>query len=85
MRTKNRILIVDDEEDICEILKFNLDNEGFITETAYSAEEALKLNLTSYDLLLLDVMMDQISGFKMASILKKDKATAHIPIIFITA
>ena len=85
MRTKNRILIVDDEEDICEILKFNLDNEGFITETAYSAEEALKLNLASYDLLLLDVMMDQISGFKMASILKKDKATAHIPIIFITA
>ena len=80
-----RILVVDDEEDLCEILKFNLENEGYGVDTANSAEEALKLDLTVYNLLLLDVMMGEISGFKMASILKKDKSTAHIPIIFITA
>ena len=80
-----RILVVDDEEDLCEILKYNLENEGFWVDTANSAEEALKLNLTDYSLLLLDVMMGEISGFKMASMLKKDKATATIPIIFITA
>ena len=80
-----RILVVDDEEDLCEILKYNLENEGFWVDTANSAEEALKLNLTDYSLLLLDVMMGEISGFKMASMLKKDKPTATIPIIFITA
>ena len=80
-----RILVVDDEDDLCEILKFNLENEGFWVDTAHSAEEALRLNLTEYNLLLLDIMMGEISGFKMASMLKKDKATASIPIIFITA
>lgn len=79
------ILVVDDEEDLCEILKFNLENENYIVDTAYSAEEALKLDLTKYDLILLDVMMGEISGFKMANILKKDKKTAGIPIIFATA
>lgn len=54
-------------------------------DTANSAEEALKMELTQYDLLLLDVMMGEISGFKMANMLKKNKATASIPIIFITA
>jgi DNA-binding response OmpR family regulator len=81
----NRILVVDDEEDLCEILKFNLENEGYEVDTANSAEEALKLNISSYNLLLLDVMMGEISGFKMASLLKKDKKTAGIPIVFITA
>jgi len=81
----NRILVVDDEEDLCEILKFNLENEGYEVDTANSAEEALKLNINSYNLLLLDVMMGEISGFKMANILKKDKNTADIPIVFITA
>ncbi|SHG03920.1 DNA-binding response regulator, OmpR family, contains REC and winged-helix (wHTH) domain [Bacteroides luti] len=81
----NRILVVDDEEDLCEILKFNLENEGYEVDTANSAEEALKLNISDYSLLLLDVMMGEISGFRMASILKKEKKTASIPIIFITA
>ena len=63
-----RILVVDDEEDLCEILKFNLENEGYLIDTANSAEEALKTDLTKYDLLLLDVMMGEISGFKMAKI-----------------
>ena len=61
-----RILVVDDEEDLCEILKFNLENEGYFVDTANSAEEALKMELTQYNLLLLDVMMGEISGFKMA-------------------
>ena len=80
-----RILVVDDEEDLCEILKFNLVNEGYEVDTANSAEEALKMNISSYHLLLLDVMMGEISGFKMANLLKKDKKTAQVPIIFITA
>ena len=80
-----RILVVDDEEDLCEILKFNLENEGYGVDTANSAEEALKMDLSQYHLLLLDVMMGEISGFRMANMLKKDKDTAHIPIIFITA
>lgn len=80
-----RILVVDDEEDLCEILKFNLENEGYKVDTANSAEEALKLNLTQYHLLLLDVMMGEISGFRLANMLKKDNDTAHIPIIFVTA
>lgn len=79
------ILVVDDEEDLCEILKFNLENEGYRVDTANSAEEALRLDISSYHLLLLDVMMGEISGFKMASLLKKEKKTAQIPIIFITA
>lgn len=80
-----RILVVDDEEDLCEILKFNLEMEGYTVDTAYSAEEALKLDITQYNLLLLDVMMGEISGFKMARMLKANKDTAEIPIFFITA
>lgn len=80
-----KILAVDDEEDLCEILKFNLEIEGYEVDTAFSAEEALKLDLTQYNLLLLDVMMGEISGFKMARMLKADKDTMNIPIIFITA
>lgn len=80
-----RILVVDDEEDLCEILKFNLENEGYFVDTANSAEEALRMDLGKYNLLLLDVMMGEISGFKMANMLKKNKDTTNIPIIFITA
>ena len=80
-----KILVVDDEEDLCEILKFNLEIEGYEVDTAFSAEEALKMDIASYQLLLLDVMMGEISGFKMASILKKEEKTADIPIIFLTA
>ena len=73
-----RILVVDDEEDLCEILKFNLEIEGYEVDTAYSAEEALKKDLTVYNLLLLDVMMGEISGFKMARILRQDEKTANL-------
>ena len=79
------LLVVDDEEDLCEILQFNLEAEGYNVDTAYSAEEALTLDLTQYDLLLLDVMMGKISGFKMASMLREESETADLPIIFLTA
>ena len=80
-----RILIVDDEETLCEVLKLNLENEGYDVDTAFSAEQALGYNLTEYSLILLDIMMGEISGIKMAKILKSDVATADIPIIFCTA
>jgi two-component system, OmpR family, alkaline phosphatase synthesis response regulator PhoP len=79
-----KILIVDDEEDLCEILKYNLDNEGFITDVAHSAEDALKKSLTDFDLLLLDVMMGQMSGFKLADKLRKELYN-NVPVIFLTA
>jgi len=82
---QTRILVVDDEEDLCEIFKFNLESDGYEVDTANSAEEAMKLDLSVYQLLMLDVMMGDISGFRMASILRKDPKTASIPIVFITA
>lgn len=81
----NRILIVDDEEDLCEILQFNLELEGYMVDVAHSAEEALHLRLSDYGLVLLDVMMGQISGFKMARMMRESEETKHVPIIFITA
>ena len=80
-----KILVVDDEQDICEILQYNLETEGYEVETANSAEEALELPLNGYSLILLDVMMGEMSGFQMARRLKDNPATAGIPIIFITA
>lgn len=83
-RTDYKILIVDDEEDLCEILQFNLEGEGFDTEVAYSAEEALKKDIGSFHLILLDVMMGEMSGFKLARLLRGERELA-VPIIFITA
>lgn len=80
-----RILVVDDEQDLCEILKFNLEIEGYNVDTANSAEEALGLDLSCYNLLLLDVMMGEISGFALTRQLKADEKTQHIPVIFLTA
>lgn len=80
-----RILVVDDEEDICAILKFNLSREGYEVVTANSAEEALTLDIASFDLLLLDVMMGGMSGFELTGKLKTDPKTAGVPVIFITA
>ncbi len=80
-----KILVVDDEQDICEILQYNLEIEGYEVTTANSAEEALSLPLSQFSLILLDVMMGEISGFQMAMILKDREDTRSIPIIFITA
>lgn len=80
-----KILVVDDEQDLCEILQYNLETEGYDVDTANSAEEALQLPIKDYQLLLLDVMMGEMSGFQMARKLKENPETASIPIIFITA
>lgn len=78
------ILVVDDERDLCEILEFNLASEGFHVEVAHSAEAALKKNLESFDLILLDVMMGDTSGYRMASVMRKEM-NLTVPIIFLTA
>ncbi|MDD2257027.1 MAG: response regulator transcription factor, partial [Bacteroidales bacterium] len=80
-----RILVVDDEEDLCEILRFNLESEGYEVDTAHSAEEALQMDLSRYQLLMLDVMMGNISGFKMADLVRKNPATKGTPVMFLTA
>lgn len=80
-----RILVVDDEQDLCEILQFNLNVAGYWADVAFSAEEAIGKGIEQYDLLLLDVMMPGLSGFELAQRLKTDEKTTHIPIIFITA
>lgn len=85
METNSNILVVDDEQDLCEILKFNLETEGYNVETANSAEEALEMGIEKSDLLLLDVMMGGMSGFALAKRLKENPLTAGIPIIFLTA
>ncbi len=85
METNSHILVVDDEQDLCEILKFNLETEGYNVETANSAEEALEMGIEKSDLLLLDVMMGGMSGFALAKRLKENPLTAGIPIIFLTA
>ena len=80
-----RILVVDDEENLCEILKFNLENAGYEVDTALSAEETLTMDLSVYKLFIFDVMMGEISGFQLADIIKRNKNMATIPIIFCTA
>lgn len=80
-----KILVVDDEQDICEIMQYNLETEGYEVVTANSAEEALELPLADFSLILLDVMMGEMSGFQLARKLKERSDTAPIPIIFTTA
>lgn len=80
-----RILVVDDEPDLCEILKFNLENSGYEVDTANSGGEALEKDVASYNMFLLDVMMDDMSGFTLATCLRKIPQVSNTPIIFITA
>lgn len=81
---KKRILVVDDEEDLCEILRFNLNSAGYLTDVAFSAEEAFAKLKNNYDLLLLDVMLGGITGFKLAELIREEYHD-NVPIIFITA
>ncbi|MDR0517363.1 MAG: response regulator transcription factor [Fibromonadaceae bacterium] len=83
MKDKKKILVVDDECDICEILLFNLENEGYEVDTAFSAEEAIKKLTPEHDLILLDVMMSGMSGFRLAEKFRKEGC--NVPIIFLTA
>ncbi len=80
-----KILVIDDEESICEILKFNLEKEGYEVDTAYSAEEALDRDLSGYSLFIVDIMMDRLSGFDFAKRIKNNDAIENTPIIFCSA
>ena len=80
-----RILVIDDEESICEIVKFNLEKEGYQVDCAYSAEEALEKDLTPYDLFIVDIMMERLSGFDFAKALRNNSSTEEVPIIFCSA
>lgn len=89
---KKRILVVDDERDLCDILVFNLTTAGYEAEAVCSATEAMDViarcqseHAAPFDLLLVDVMMPGMSGFELAGKLKTDEATSHLPIIFLTA
>lgn len=82
---KKNILVVDDEKTLCEALRFNLEAEGYAVDVANSAEEVLAMDVSAYDLLLLDIMMGEISGTQLAKILKSNPATVSVPIIFCTA
>ncbi len=81
---KQKILVVDDEEDLCEILQFNLRSAGYLVDVAYSAEDAFGMLKNNYDILLLDVMLGGISGFKLAELIR-DEYKNNVPVIFITA
>ena len=82
---RENILIIDDEESVCEIFKYNLEKEGYEADMAYSAEEALDKDLTTYHLLIVDIMMGGISGFDFAKRMRNVAETEHIPIIFCSA
>ncbi|MBQ5409247.1 MAG: response regulator transcription factor [Bacteroidales bacterium] len=83
--TKKSILLVDDDIDLCEIVSFNLEAQGYDVQVAHSAPQAMKLMDNNFDLILLDVMMPAMSGFDFAKLLKQDMAWCKIPIIFLTA
>lgn len=83
MRAK--ILVIDDEESVCEILKFNLEKEGYQVDCAYSAEEALEMEIEQYQLFMVDIMMDQLSGFDFANRIRANAATEFTPILFCSA
>lgn len=83
MRTK--ILVIDDEESLCEILKFNLEKEGYEVDTAYSAEEAIDMDLEDYSLFMVDIMMDQLTGYDFAKHVRNITATENTPILFCSA
>ncbi len=80
-----RILVIDDEESVCEILKFNLEKEGYEVDCAYSAEEALDMDLHLYNLFLVDIMMDELSGFDFAKRIRNVTETEKTPILFCSA
>lgn len=85
MEGKQRILVVDDENDICEVIKLNLELNGYAVDTASTAEEALKKDLSQFSLLLLDVMMGEMSGYELTKKIREDNKFASLPIILCTA
>ena len=85
MESDYRILVVDDEKAICDVLKLNLTFEGYEVDVAYSAEDALNRDLSRYSLFLLDVMMGEMSGFELATHIRASETVGNVPIIFCTA
>ena len=82
---RERILVIDDEESVCDIFQYNLTKEGYEVDTAYSAEEALEMDLSKYQLFIVDIMMGDMSGFDFAKRLRNVSATEFTPIIFCSA
>jgi two-component system alkaline phosphatase synthesis response regulator PhoP len=82
---KKRILVVDDERDIVDLLKYNLAKEGYEVFPAYNGQEALEKAVTAPDLVILDVMMPVLDGFETCKALKSDSRTSGIPVLFLTA
>lgn len=80
-----KILVIDDEEALCEILKFNLEKDGYEVDCAYSAEEALEMDLTVYSLFIVDIMMGRLSGFDFAKRVRNMEKLENTPIIFCSA
>lgn len=85
MAQKSNILVVDDEDTICEVLKLNLELAGYNVNTANSAEAAMKMQLSDYDLFIIDVMMGEMNGFDFASKIRSTEALKDVPIIICTA
>jgi len=84
MNDNYKILVAEDEEDLCEILQYNLESEGYKVDVVHSSEDALKKKLSVYDLFLLDVMMGKMTGFVLAQKIRKE-LNINAPIVFLTA
>lgn len=82
---RSKILVIDDEEALCEILKFNLEKDGYDVDMALSAEEALTMDLKKYHLFIVDIMMDKMSGFDFAKEIREIPEIEETPIIFCSA
>ena len=82
---RSRILVIDDEEALCEILRYNLFKDGYDVDVSYSAEDALTRDLTQYSLFIVDVMMDKLSGFDFAGRVRATPSIENTPIIFCSA
>lgn len=82
---ERKILIVDDEKDIVDLLKYNLEKEGYEVITALDGQTAIEYSSQNPDLILLDVMLPEVDGFEVIKMIKKQKDTENIPVIFLTA
>jgi two-component system phosphate regulon response regulator PhoB len=83
---KEKILIVEDEEDILELVRYNLTKEGYLVDGVMSGEDALhKVKKERYDLIVLDLMLPGVDGLDVCRMLKRDPQTAHLPVIMLTA
>lgn len=80
-----KIMVIDDEEPLCDILKYNLEKEGFVVDCAYSAVEALERDLTQYDLFIVDIMMERLSGYDFVRRLRSTMGVEKLPVIFCSA